>query len=494
MLFLPGRDCNLLLLPLETKSEIISYLKPGDVLKLSSTCHVMREILFSTVFHRIVIRPNIDDEVMKRARTCKTRNSLYRILNQDGYIPENILPYARHCVIPLWRTLCSPLQDHAVDALLGAYSNSFLRLNLESLILFCVPLTPSLLSNMRELSHLKSLALQSCEFGHVSVTNVRNVVMALKLEKLEITKASWWGASNKDQNGIIEALFSITGNLVELKHDDHKLAKALASTPIVPPLQVLHIRYKEFKDAVNFICRIPTLVTLSIDEHYRSGLSTFLEHLTDPDLTISLSSFPRLRQLTCPPKFVSALVGSHNLSRLCFFTDGFDVYRLRTSTDVQPVLSQMLSGSDAWFRLDRYRNIQELHIPLTFAFGITAYSSGAGLRQLKKLTIDVYPMITADLISDREWLNSNLARFSTTFAIPSLRHLRFINLPFTRRNLNVNIPVNDLIETYQSHFVRLERFSFWLRERVFWEFKRDLPDGTWASWDSEEGENQESKF
>ena len=93
-----------------------------------------------------------------------------------------------------------------MDALLGAYSNSLLKMNLTSLTLFCVPLTPSLLSNIREVSHIRYLALQSCAFGQVSTMNVQSLMSALRLEELEVTgRASWEKYSGKNRFDIMEA-------------------------------------------------------------------------------------------------------------------------------------------------------------------------------------------------------------------------------------------------------------------------------------------------
>ncbi|KIK58744.1 hypothetical protein GYMLUDRAFT_45062 [Collybiopsis luxurians FD-317 M1] len=416
---------------------------------------------------------------MSRARSSKTRNTLYRTLNQDGYVPESILPVVRECVIREWDRL--HLKAHAIDALLTAYSNSLPRMNnITSLILINVTLTPSFLLNMRELSRLTSLALHSCDFGGVTARHVRDFLTPLNLEKFELDGAHWEQTSTKDVRGIRAAFISAFGNLFELKCDQHWPTRHLSSSSFTPPLQVLDIRVAMFipscvQEAIRFILKIPTLVSLTINDDTLFYIPISLDPVTE---CVSLSSFPQLRHLNCPPSLVSALVGQHNLSQLSFTTAPLESYTLTTS-DVRPALSQMLSRSDAWFRLSRYQSIQELHIPVTFAQGISADANGAALSQLKKLTIDGYTMSPRDVVCNADQVKS----FATTFATPSLRHLRFINMPFAAQSATDAEPKQAAVLIQEKYFTGLNRFSLWFTTGDRWEFMKDPVNEMWGPYD-----------
>ncbi|KIK58764.1 hypothetical protein GYMLUDRAFT_86150 [Collybiopsis luxurians FD-317 M1] len=285
--FFQGRQCNILSSPLEIKLEVISYLKLEDILRLSDTCHVMRDALFSTAFRRAIIRPIISYEVMSKAQSSTTRNTLYRTLNWDGYVPETTLPAI-------------------LDALLAAYSNSLPKMrNVTSLTL---------------LSHLKSLALHSCDFGRVKAKPVRDVLVALKLEKFELLEVYWAETSNKDTPEIRAAFSSLMENLVELKSNQPWLRTVLSSSSSTPPPQIVNLHLGLFntrlREIISFILRFPTLESITIDEDTLDHEPIYLHPVTEQ---ISLSSLPRLRQLTCPLRFISALVGPHNISQLFYY-------------------------------------------------------------------------------------------------------------------------------------------------------------------------------
>ncbi|KIK58753.1 hypothetical protein GYMLUDRAFT_245838 [Collybiopsis luxurians FD-317 M1] len=468
----PGQRCNLLSLPLEVKFQVISYLNPEDIFRLSNTCHIMRYALFSTVFRRVVIRPIIDNEVMSRAQSSKSRNALYRTLNKDGYVPENILPVVRECIIREWRGLL--LKAHAIDALLTAYTNSLRRMDniITSLTLINITLTPSLLLNIQKLSYVRSLTLISCDFGQVTTRHVRDFLTPLNLEKFELFGASWVGTSTKNAQGIRAAFLSSMENIVELKHDQLWLTKFLSSSSITPPLQVLNIHlglfHTSLHEAFSFINRIPTLVSVTIEEDNPYHEPIYLHPVTE---RISLSSLPRLHRLICPPRFISALIGPHTISQLSFTITPLKDYSSMTSA-IWP-LSETLLGSDGWSKLNRYQSVQVLHLPVGFAFGITD-TDGIGLSQLKELTVDAYSLAWPETEFSAEELHS----FALTFSTPSLRYLRFINMPFTKPARK-----DTLVEIQSKYFTGLDRFSFWLSGGDRWDLKKDPVDRSWKLYD-----------
>ncbi|KIK58776.1 hypothetical protein GYMLUDRAFT_86155 [Collybiopsis luxurians FD-317 M1] len=482
-----GRQYSFLSLPLEIKFEVTSYLEPGEILALSGTCHIMRDVLLSTVFRRVVIRPNIDEEVMIRARASKTRHTLYRTLKQVGYVPEDILPSVRECAIRGWRNLS--LSSHAVDALISAYTNCLPRMkNVISLTLVNVVLTPSLLLNLRGFSHLKSLSLRACDFRQVSVINVRKFVAGLQVEKLELLGIVGTRANGNNHDGIVEAFRSAAGNLVELRHDLFGLTKALSFSLAIPPLQVLNISLgycdSDINEALDFISKISTLVSITIEDHTRFGLLTFLRPVRR---RISLSSLPSLRRLTCPPKFVSALVGSHNLTALTFRSAFVSYPDPDQANDVRPALSQMLSESDAWFRISRYQSLQELHIPLAFALSLVVDANDdCYLLRLRKLVFDANATDIIDIVYDQVDLNMTFLRLLTTFSTPSLKHLGFIKIALELQNLKRDLK-QDLIHIQQRCFSGLERFSVRFMGGG-WDFEKDSKNEDWVSFDRKESD------
>ena len=193
----------------------------------------MGDTLFSMICRRVVVRPIIDNEVISRAQSSKTRNTLCRTLNQDGYIPESILPVVQECIIRDWH--CLLLKAHAIDALLSACTNSLPRMNnMTSLALINVSLTPSLPLNVRELPHLTTLALHSCDFGPVMTRHFRDFLTPLNVVKLQLVGACWVESSAKDLRGIQAAFLPTLGNINELNCDQHWLIRSLSSTYITP--------------------------------------------------------------------------------------------------------------------------------------------------------------------------------------------------------------------------------------------------------------------
>ena len=78
---------------------------------------------------------------------------------------------------------------------------------------------------------------------------------------------------------------------------------------------------------------------------------------------------------------------------------------------------------------------------------------------------------------------NKLSKFATTFATPSLRHLRFVNMPFAAQSATDAEPKQAAVLIQEKYFTGLNRFSLWFTTGDRWEFMKDPVNKMWGPYD-----------
>ncbi|KAF5379645.1 hypothetical protein D9757_009237 [Collybiopsis confluens] len=482
------------IIPAEIYLEIISYLRPDsplleyeslhativrdrrirDLFSLSLVCRFLASLVLPLAYQAVFLQPerstHPNDDSAKRSFLPFCKFLVHGVVNA-----KLLAPHVRSCVlqdysftgIPLTKISGSLLKTH-VDALPA-------MTNVSAFVVARVPITPGLLNNIKRLPQLSSLAFDCCDFSGVEPEQIQR--MANKLRSSRRLKSLRFLCRDSRQNYMLfkpdfhkirELVPLLSDDLTELCTDSWVFmrlvmnAAAPNSNPrYCPPLQTLRL---------HFVMSLPQLCDYLYERVFNTLTSLLIDVVSCPEptagnsdpYTLSLLRLPHLRSLTCPPHMAYHLSGTHDLNELTFNT------RLSLSAlDEKNFLAQSLSASEKWAKIDQYRGLDELCLPLTYLMEVkgvagnegdfpvegddkstvqdwsssssSSVMAGSACKAASSVELPLHELQLTKLtvigdsgtvLGRQDFETRVVEKFSTIWRSPSLKQLRFVDLVF----------------------------------------------------------------
>ncbi|KIK52329.1 hypothetical protein GYMLUDRAFT_265462 [Collybiopsis luxurians FD-317 M1] len=354
-----------------------------DLFNFALVCRFLASLVLPFAYQNLFLRPSGEAFDME-----------FPILGVDGggrsFIPfckslavgqvnaKLLAPHVRSCVLEDYTLTGIPLPK-AASALFKTHVDALPAMsNLSALVLSRVPFTPSLLNHIKRLPRLKRLAIDCCDFSAVEPEQVRR--MSAKLQSDRGLTSFRFLCRDSRQNFLLlkpdfhkikELIPLLSESVTELCTDSWVFMRLLMNSSFSggPPTTLLPLQTLR----LHFVMSLPQLCEYLYDKLSETLTTLLIDVVSCPEpvagnadpFTLSLLHLPHLRSLTCPPHMAYHLSGTHSLSHLTFNT------RLSlASPDEKSFLSQSLSASEKWGRIDQYRGLEELALPYTYAMEV----------------------------------------------------------------------------------------------------------------------------
>ncbi|KAJ3775827.1 hypothetical protein FB446DRAFT_770199 [Lentinula raphanica] len=304
-------------IPAEIYLVIFAYLRPrydlygsqksdpkriNDLRSLSLVCHYFCAEILPWLFESVALCPSQTKDATGRATASCI--SFCSSIKRDEQFATSLAIYIKHCSIRNW----FDVSEIAGRAFLDLYIETLPSfVNLTTVSLSRIRLTPPLLAHIRRLQCLTSLSIVYCDFAGILPKHVQKFASRCKLKSFRLYFHRVHEALFLISNHILEEFLPMLMHLSDLRTNTWQFINFLIYHDITPPnlinLEMLSIRsldvMRNCVDVLNkYLCRLPALasLTLTFDDSYSRDHASSL---------LSLHHLKKLHRLCCPDYVLS---------------------------------------------------------------------------------------------------------------------------------------------------------------------------------------------
>ncbi|KAJ3752520.1 hypothetical protein EV360DRAFT_88668 [Lentinula raphanica] len=309
--------CVLQHIPAEIYLVIFAYLRPrydrygtqrsdpksiNDLRSLSLVCRYFCAEILPWLFESVAFCPNLSKDATGDARASYI--SFCNSINRDEEFSKSLAIYIKHCSIRNWYDV----SEIAGKAFLNLYIETLPNfVNLTTVSLSRMRLTPPLLAHIRRLQCLISLSIDRCNFADILAKHVPKLASRCKLRSFCLYTSEVSKSGYTPDSSILKEFLPMFMPLSDLRTDSWQLVQLLISSDTTPPkLEILDLHdIQSLDDTINcvdvlneYLYRLPALasLTVTLDDSY----------LEDQDSSLlSLYRLQNLRYLCCPDYVLS---------------------------------------------------------------------------------------------------------------------------------------------------------------------------------------------